>query len=45
MDNQYKKLNKKLDTLAKQNKHNNDKNGFTFHSRLINLPNTKFTKE
>ena len=45
MDNQYQKL-KKSDTLTKQTqtKHN-DKNGFTFHSRLINLYNITFTKE
>jgi len=47
MDNQYQKLNKKVDTLTKQTqtKHNNDKNAFTFHSRLINLSNIKFNKE
>jgi hypothetical protein len=47
MDNLYQKLNKKLDTLTKQTqtKHNNEKNAFTFHSRLINLTNTEFTKE
>jgi len=28
-----------------QAKHNNDKNAFTFHSRLINLYNIKFTEE
>jgi len=46
MDNQYQKLNKKIDMLTKQTqtKHNNDKNAFTFHSKLINLPNIKFTK-
>jgi hypothetical protein len=47
MDNLYQKLNKKLDTLAKQTQtlHNIEKNAFTFHSRVINLTNTKFTKE
>jgi hypothetical protein len=47
MDNQYQKLNKKVDTLTKQTqtKHNNDKNAFTFYSRLINLSNIKFNKE
>ena len=47
MDNQYQKLNKKIDMLTKQTqtKHNNDKNAFTFHSRLINLYNIKFTEE
>jgi len=36
-----------LNTLKKQiqTKHTNDKNAFTFHSRLINLPNIKFSKE
>jgi hypothetical protein len=47
MDNLYQNLKKKLDTVTKQMQtiHNNEKNAFTFHSRLINLTNTKFTKQ
>ena len=47
MDNIYQKLNKKLDTLTKHTQiiHNTERNRYTLHSRLINLTNTKFTKE
>jgi len=47
MDNLYQKLNRKLDTLIRHTHftHNTEKNTHTFHSRLINLTNTKYTKE
>jgi len=47
MDNLYHRLNKKLEALTNQtsNKHNNNENTSKFQSRLINLPNMKFTRE
>jgi len=45
----YQKVNKKLDTLVKHKhvSYNTEKNTqtHTFHSRLVNLTKTKFTKE
>jgi hypothetical protein len=47
MDTLYQKLIKKLDTPTKHTQvtHNTEKNTHTFHSRLVNLTNIKFTKE
>jgi hypothetical protein len=47
MDTLYHKLNKKIDTLIKHTQitHNTEKKTHTFHSRLVNLTNIKFTKE
>jgi len=47
MDTLYQKLNKELDALIRHTKvsHNTEKNTQTFHSGLIKLTNTKFTKE
>jgi len=47
IDKIYQKLDKKLDILTKQTKnmHNTDRSTHTFHSRLINVTNVKFTKE
>ena len=47
MDTLYQKLNKKLNTLIRRTHvtYNTGKNTHAFHSRLVNLTKTKFTKE
>ena len=46
-DTLYQELHKKLDELTGHAhvNHNTEKNTHTFHSRLINITNTKFTNE
>ena len=45
-ENQYKKLNKKLDALSNHgSRHHNKQKAIQFQSKVINLSNTHFTKE
>jgi hypothetical protein len=47
MDTLYQNRNKTLDTIIRHTQvtYNTEKNTHTFHSRLVNLTNTKFTKK
>ena len=46
MENQYQKLNKKLDTLIKSNpKQHNMQKATQFQPKVINLSDKHFTKE
>jgi hypothetical protein len=47
MDTLYQKLNKKIDTPIRHTyvTYSTGKNKHIFHSRLVNLTNTEFTKE
>jgi hypothetical protein len=46
MEDQYKKLNKKLDNLTNNNtKYNNTQKTTQFQPKVINLSNVNFTKE